>query len=50
MTVREIAKYLGVHEMTIYRLAKRKEIPCFKLGGRWRAHKERLDKVIMGIK
>ena len=36
MTVRELATYLKVDEKTIYRLAKRGEIPGFKVAGTWR--------------
>ena len=36
MTVREVAGYLRVHEMTIYRMARHGEIPAYKVGNRWR--------------
>ena len=44
MTVKEVAKYLDVHPMTIYKLAKKREIPAFKVGGQWRFRKAALDK------
>ena len=34
MTVREVAAYLSVDEKTVYRLAKRGELPGFKVAGR----------------
>lgn len=43
MTLRETAKYLGVHAITIYRLIKETGIPTFKLGGQWRFKKDVLD-------
>ena len=43
MTTKEIAKYLGVHEMTVYRWLKKGILPGFKIGGRWRSKKDLLD-------
>lgn len=43
MTTKEIAKYLGVHEMTVYRWLKTGVLPGFKIGGRWRSKKDLLD-------
>ena len=43
MTTKEVAKYLGVHEMTVYRWLKKAVIPGFKIGGRWRSKKDLLD-------
>ena len=43
MTVREVAGYLRVHEMTIYRMARRGEIPAYKLGSRWRFNRHRIE-------
>jgi excisionase family DNA binding protein len=39
----ELAKYLGVSEMTIYRYAKAGKIPAFKVGAKWRFHKKSID-------
>lgn len=36
MTVRDVAGYLNVDEKTVYRLAKRGELPGFKVAGAWR--------------
>ena len=46
MTIKQVAKYLQVDEKTIYRLAQRAEIPCFKIGYTWRFKKEKIDKWI----
>ena len=47
MTLREVAKYLGVHEVTIYRLIKETDIPAIKLRGQWRFKKDVLDTWLM---
>jgi excisionase family DNA binding protein len=47
MTTKEIAKYLGVHEMTIYRWLKKGVLPGFKIGGRWRSKKDLLDSFLV---
>lgn len=43
MTLAEIAKYLGVHQMTVYRMLKSGRLPGFKLGRQWRTKKDVLD-------
>jgi excisionase family DNA binding protein len=43
MTAGELAAYLRVHTLTIYRLAKRGEIPSFRAGGGWRFDKKTVD-------
>ena len=43
MTPREAAEYLAVHVRTIYRLARKGNIPGRKVGGSWRFKKEFLD-------
>ncbi|MBU1854033.1 MAG: helix-turn-helix domain-containing protein [Candidatus Omnitrophica bacterium] len=43
MTLQELAKYLGVHPITIYRLLKESNIPAVKIGGQWRFKKDVLD-------
>jgi excisionase family DNA binding protein len=47
MTLREVAKYLGVHTMTVYRLLKEKKLPGFKVGGQWRTKKDVLDQYLL---
>jgi excisionase family DNA binding protein len=47
MTADEVAKYLGVHTITVYRLIKDTDIPAFKLKGQWRFKKDLLDEWIM---
>lgn len=43
MTVHDVAIYLNVDEKTVYRLAKRGELPGFKVAGAWRFKKEDID-------
>lgn len=43
MTVREVASYLNVDEKTVYRLAKRGDLPGFKVAGAWRFKRSDLD-------
>jgi excisionase family DNA binding protein len=46
MTTREAAVYLKCHPFTLNRLAKRGEIPAFKVGGSWRFLRSALDEWI----
>ncbi|AUH66069.1 MULTISPECIES: helix-turn-helix domain-containing protein [Paracoccaceae] len=43
MTVRDVAGYLNVDEKTVYRLAKRGDLPGFKVAGAWRFKRSDLD-------
>lgn len=44
MTVEEVARYLGIHTMTVYRMLKKTDIPATKLLGKWRFKKDVLDR------
>ena len=43
MTLQEIADYLRLTEVTIYRLLKRRNIPAIKIGRSWRFEKTAID-------
>jgi excisionase family DNA binding protein len=43
MTVNELAAYLAVHSSTVYRLIRRKTLPCFKIGSDYRFTKAAID-------
>lgn len=43
LNVEEVAKVLQLHVMTVYRLVKEGKLPGFKVGGRWRFHRNALD-------
>ena len=48
MTIKDVASYLGVHPMTIYKFAKAGKIPAFKIGSDWRFHRKYIDQWIEG--
>jgi excisionase family DNA binding protein len=43
MTVREVATYLRVHPMTVYRLIQRGELPAIRVGRGWRFSRSRIE-------
>ncbi|HEV8716203.1 MAG TPA: helix-turn-helix domain-containing protein [Candidatus Binatia bacterium] len=43
LTLKDVATLLKVAEKTVYRLAQRGEIPCFKVGGQWRCRRRDLE-------
>jgi excisionase family DNA binding protein len=43
MTVEELAKYLKMKVVTIYKHAQEGKIPGFKVGSKWRFKKETID-------
>lgn len=43
MTVREVAKYLRMKPVTIYKHAQEGKIPAFKVGTSWRFKKKTID-------
>ena len=45
-TVRELAAYLRMQVVTIYKHAKEGKLPCFKVGAYWRFKKSTIDKWI----
>ena len=43
LTVLQAAQYLGIHPMTLYKFARKKQVPALKLGGQWRFHRVALS-------
>ena len=43
MTLREVAKYLGLHAMTVYKLTREGRVPAAKIGGQWRFKRDVLN-------
>ncbi len=43
LSVKQLAAYLNMASVTIYRLAARGELPGTKVGGQWRFHKLAID-------
>ena len=46
MTVKDVAAYLDVHPMTIYKYVKDGRIPAFKIGDSWRIKRGSIQKWI----
>ncbi len=46
MTIEELAKYLRMKRVTIYKHAQEKKLPGFKVGSGWRFKKSTIDKWI----
>jgi excisionase family DNA binding protein len=46
MTLRQVAEYLQISEVTTYRLVQDSKIPAFKVGRSWRVKKEDLNDFI----
>jgi excisionase family DNA binding protein len=44
MTVHEVARYLRVHTMTVYRLINRGDLPAMRVGHGWRFKKDVIDR------
>jgi len=44
MTVKEIAEYLDVHPMTIYKYVQEGKMPAFKIGASWRIRRDSIKK------
>jgi excisionase family DNA binding protein len=44
LTALELAKYLRIHPTTVYKLAKRGELPAFKVGGDWRFNRASIER------
>ena len=49
MTLREVSKYLRIHEMTVYRHAKNGSLPGFRIGGGWRFRRVDIERMADGI-
>jgi excisionase family DNA binding protein len=43
LTTEQVARYLKVDKFTVYRLAKQRRIPAFKVGNQWRYKKKLID-------
>jgi excisionase family DNA binding protein len=44
MTIGQLCQYLRLHHSTIYRLLRRHQLPCFKIGNEWRFNVEAIDR------
>ncbi len=48
LIVPEVAGLMRVHEMTVYRMLERGELPGVKIAGRWRIRRADIDKLLAG--
>ncbi len=46
LTTKQLAEYLQMDEVTIYRLARKGQIPSVKIAGQWRFKKGLIDEWI----
>ena len=44
LTIQQMADYMHCHSSTLYRMIKRKELPCFKIGSDWRFDRRDIDR------
>ena len=44
LTVQEVARYLRVHAMTVYRMIQRGDLPVVRVGRGWRFKKDQIDR------
>ncbi|MEE8329415.1 MAG: response regulator [Thermodesulfovibrionia bacterium] len=47
MNIKQVAKYLQMNKMTVYKLAREGKIPAFKVASEWRFKKELIDEWLM---
>jgi excisionase family DNA binding protein len=48
MTPKEVANYLRMGVLTVYKHAKQGTIPSFRIGNSWRFDKNKIDAALMG--
>ena len=44
LTVQEVARYLRVHTMTVYRMIQRGDLPGVRVGRGWRFKRDQIDR------
>jgi len=44
LTVRELAGYLRIHQVTVYRLLREQKLPAFRIGSDWRFNREEIER------
>lgn len=48
MDIKQVAEFLQMNKMTIYKLAREGRIPAFKVASEWRFRKDLIDRWLMG--
>jgi excisionase family DNA binding protein len=46
LTSKELARYLKLTEVTVYRYVKEGKIPARRIGSRWRFDKDQIDELL----
>lgn len=46
LTVQEVSKFLRIKPGTVYRLARKRGIPCTKIGGQWRFNRDAIRELV----
>ena len=46
MTAEEVARYLKLNKITVYKYAQQGRIPGIKIGNRWRFDREKIEELI----
>lgn len=46
MTIKEVARYLNISEITAHRLANRGILPGAKIGHQWRFHRANIERLV----
>jgi excisionase family DNA binding protein len=49
LTIKQVADTLQVSQRTVLLMARRKELPAFKLGGQWRVRESELAKWLQAL-
>jgi excisionase family DNA binding protein len=47
LTASEVADYLRIHVMTVYRMVQRGDMPAIRVGKRWRFRREHIDQWLL---
>ena len=45
MTVDEVAEYLKLSKITVYKLTQTGQIPGFRIGSSWRYNRDKIDEI-----
>jgi len=46
MTAEEVAQYLKLNKITVYKYANEGKIPGIKIGNRWRFNREKIEELV----
>ncbi|MFH1782636.1 MAG: helix-turn-helix domain-containing protein [Candidatus Omnitrophota bacterium] len=46
LTIKDVAEFLDIHPMTVYKYVKGGKLPAFKIGTSWRVRKDSIKKWI----